>query len=336
VTVARWLGVCALAIAGAARAAAADPTADSEFKRGRELLKAGKFADACAAFAASDKLDPELGTQFNIAQCDEKIGKPVEALRIYRDLAVRDPNADRRKAAGDRTRELAAHVAKLRVQLQLADARPPDLAITLDGADVTAQAVGMFEVDPGTHVIATSATGFAPTHVDVEVPAQAVVVPVVIVIQRQVGAEVVPPSAPPSAPPATVEPPAVPVRPAAVVVAHAPPHRGHRGAYAVAAIIGGVAIAGAGLVVGAHASSLFDTAQQQCPATACSGPQAALANQTVDSARTFGDLSTGLVVGGAVVLAVGVVVFATRPHAEPRVSMQLGAHDAGVAYSVRF
>ena len=321
--------VVALALAFA-RVATAEPTADSEFKRGRELLKAGKFAEACDAFTDSDKLDPQLGTEFNIAQCDEKIGKLVAALRIYRDLAARDTNADRRKASADDAAALAAHTAKLHIQLQVAGAPPPDLAIQLDGSDVTTAAANEIEVDPGMRTITTAASGFTPTRVEVEVPAEGVVVPVVIVIQRLNTVEA--PAPPPVAPPAVAETRTSPHRrlyPAPWVISNA------RRTYTIAAVAGGAALVGIGLVAGAEASSKFGDAQQQCPSP-CSAAQAATANATVDDARKYGFASTVLVSAGGAALAIGAALWLTRPHEAAHVAVSVDAHQAGFAIAGRF
>src|SRR5262249_8883682 len=46
--------------------------AQSLFDEGRKLLKAGKLAEACAAFESSQKLDPAVTTLLNLADCREQ------------------------------------------------------------------------------------------------------------------------------------------------------------------------------------------------------------------------------------------------------------------------
>ena len=128
---ARVLGLLALT----ATAAIAGP-ADDAFKQGRALAKAGKHAEACAAFETSQRLDPSFGTQFNIAQCDEKIGKLATALGLYRALAEHDTNADRRAAAADLGAKLAPRVPRVQVQVT---PTPPDLTVTIDGVAPTCE-----------------------------------------------------------------------------------------------------------------------------------------------------------------------------------------------------
>src|SRR5688572_11377058 len=64
--------------------------AESEFLRGRQLMSEKKVAEACDAFARSQHLDPQFGTQFNLAQCWEQLGKVASAWAAYRELAQRD------------------------------------------------------------------------------------------------------------------------------------------------------------------------------------------------------------------------------------------------------
>src|SRR5207249_214803 len=90
--------------------------ADEAFKRGRDLAKTGDYAGACKAFERSQELDPQLGTLFNIGQCDEKIGKQATALAAYREVIAKDTNEERRKFAADLASKLAARVPKLVVQ----------------------------------------------------------------------------------------------------------------------------------------------------------------------------------------------------------------------------
>ena len=101
----RTLAVLALAsgLALPRWAAAQDTTkADETFHAGRELMKDGKFADACPKFEESQKLDPGLGTQFNLADCQEHLGKLASAWANFGDAA------SRAKAAGQAERAQAA------------------------------------------------------------------------------------------------------------------------------------------------------------------------------------------------------------------------------------
>src|SRR5262245_58083088 len=83
------LGLAAAPVRGVAQPATVQ--AQSLFDEGRKLMKAGKIAQACAAFEASEKLDPVVTTLLNLADCREQNhqlatawGAFVEAQRMAR------------------------------------------------------------------------------------------------------------------------------------------------------------------------------------------------------------------------------------------------------------
>src|SRR5687768_6154338 len=63
-------------------------TAEALFAEGRRLMSSGDFKTACPKFAASQKLDPGLGTSLNLADCYEKSGKTASAWAEFRDAAA--------------------------------------------------------------------------------------------------------------------------------------------------------------------------------------------------------------------------------------------------------
>ncbi len=153
-----WLLLVAVAVC--APIAAADPTpADQAFERGRRLLEAGRYAEACAAFSESQRLDPQLGTEFNLAQCLEKTGKLASALTAYRDVASRDTNGARRTAAADQANALARRVPHLAIQIENP---PPDLVVRIesDGRSTPIDPTKPAEVDLGSYRVIASASGY--------------------------------------------------------------------------------------------------------------------------------------------------------------------------------
>ena len=100
--------VCALVSTAHADDKAA---AESAFLRGRELLKAGKVAEACDSFARSEKLDPQMGTRYNLALCYEQEGRLASAWGLFRELAQRDTNSARKKDSTTRAAAIAPGVA---------------------------------------------------------------------------------------------------------------------------------------------------------------------------------------------------------------------------------
>lgn len=270
-----------LAVLGASTAARAEPSAaDRAFQQGRDQLALGKYAEACTAFATSERLDPQQGTRFNIAQCDEKLGRLVAALAIYLDLAQHDANPARKVIAVKLAADLAARVAHIHLRVTHG---APDLVITLDGVDVTA-APDEIAVDVGMHVVVTSQAG-ASTRTPVEVRAEHA--------DFEVQIDAVAP------PPKRVDDPPV---------AAASPHRHRRSL--VAFTVGGAALA-AGMVVGVLAHRSWDNAQDADARHDISG-----ANQLADQASTRGNVATGLFVLGGIGAVVGLTLYLTAARDE--------------------
>src|ERR1043166_9179048 len=70
----------------AVRIAAAQPSgaqAETLFRQGKDLMAKGKTAEACAAFDASQKLDPTISTLLNQAACREKNEQLATAWGLF-------------------------------------------------------------------------------------------------------------------------------------------------------------------------------------------------------------------------------------------------------------
>lgn len=66
------------------RASAAQvATAQALFEQGRALVIKGRAETACPKFEESQRLDPGLGTQFNLADCYERLGRLASALELF-------------------------------------------------------------------------------------------------------------------------------------------------------------------------------------------------------------------------------------------------------------
>jgi hypothetical protein len=98
------------------RAQSATAQAETLFRQGKELVGQGKFAEACAAFDASQKLEPTIATLLNHASCREKNGQIATAWGLFIDAerqsraATDDPTRQLHKVASD-------HMAKLELRL---------------------------------------------------------------------------------------------------------------------------------------------------------------------------------------------------------------------------
>jgi len=151
---ARALALAAAAVVALAPVASADTSkADALFKKGKKLLGEGKFAQACAAFEASQRAEPTIGTLLNVARCYEEWGKLSTAYDTYAE-ALRQAEADSDDRA-DRIKERVEAIEPTVPTLVIrADSRPVDLVVRLDGKGL---AIGELNVprrlDPGDHAV---------------------------------------------------------------------------------------------------------------------------------------------------------------------------------------
>ena len=109
-------------IAGIARDAHAGDTAAAQalFDQGKKLMKEKKYAEACPKFEESQRLDPGLGTQQNIAFCYESLGRTATAWSLYLDLASQAKaagQADRETKARESAKLLEPKLSKLTIQV---------------------------------------------------------------------------------------------------------------------------------------------------------------------------------------------------------------------------
>ena len=127
--------VATLLVAGAARAQSPQDEAAAEalFLEGRKLIDKGQLREACAKFAASQKLSPGAGTLLNLGDCYEREGRTAAAWATFReaiDAARTAGRADREKMARERAQILEPKLARIQVTIR---SRPEGLALARDG-----------------------------------------------------------------------------------------------------------------------------------------------------------------------------------------------------------
>jgi hypothetical protein len=162
------LAVVALLIVALSPVAARAGEGDEEaarvlFAEGRRLAGAGDYAAACEKFEASYRLDPGIGTNFNLADCEEHLGRTASAWRRF--LAV----AAATKAAGQLDREHVARARALALEARLSSmvvmvpAPPPHVVVRRDGVELPPSLWGVIvPLDPGEHLLEASAPGHRP------------------------------------------------------------------------------------------------------------------------------------------------------------------------------
>jgi hypothetical protein len=172
-------------IAAAAAPAFADREADLVegkrlFEEGRALLGRGEFAGACAKFARSLEFDHHaIGTQLNLAECNQKLGHFAEAWRWF-DTAANEFNGDER-ATWARGQADALLPRLMSVVVKVPHPTIPGLKVTIGGRSVQLATEIHDLDDPGSvEVVVTAPTrarfvqtvrGIAGATVTVEVPA---------------------------------------------------------------------------------------------------------------------------------------------------------------------
>jgi serine/threonine-protein kinase len=134
-----------------------------------KLMQAKRFSDACPKLEESQRIDPGLGTQYNLADCYEKTGKTASAWINFSevaDAALKDGNAERERVARGRAAAVQQHLSYLTVRVE----RPvAGLAVKRDGVEMRATTFGIASpMDPGTHVIEVSAPNKHPYRTSVE------------------------------------------------------------------------------------------------------------------------------------------------------------------------
>jgi tetratricopeptide (TPR) repeat protein len=123
-------GSLALALVASSVRAFAQPAgaqAEVLFRQGRELMAAGKLAEACAAFEESQKLEAATTTLLNLANCRELNGQLATAWGLFLDAmrqtrgASDDATQKLHDAAKNHADKLEPRVSKLTIKVPAED-----------------------------------------------------------------------------------------------------------------------------------------------------------------------------------------------------------------------
>src|SRR4051794_14833575 len=119
----RAIAVMFVLWSSAALAQPAGAQAEVLFRQGRDLLAAGKVAEACTAFDESQKLEPAVTTLLNLAACREKLGQLATAWGHFLEAARQTRSASdaatqqHHEVATTRARKLEPRVSKLTINV---------------------------------------------------------------------------------------------------------------------------------------------------------------------------------------------------------------------------
>ena len=236
------LGLAALSGSLPVQAQASPATraaADALFEDGRRFMSENKYAEACPKLEESQRVDPGVGTLYNLSVCYEAIGRTASAWVGFREvaqMALTAGQADREKAARGKASALEPKLMRLKITVQGANA---GIEVKRDGAVVSPALWGTaVPLDPGKHRVSASAPGKEPWEITVQLdqPGGMVNVEVPPLLDHKAGA---PPPLPPPGdtkpPPGRHRRPGVPPPPLAgeerpaPLVDDAGGHHGHRG-----------------------------------------------------------------------------------------------------------
>jgi hypothetical protein len=303
-----------------AQSASEQAAAEALFKQGRELMAAGKYAEACAKLAESERIDPAAGTALNLATCYERGGQLASAWVTYKDaarLAQRASQPERARLARQKVDELEPRLPTLTIVVGTGKDRS-DLQVKRDGEGVgRAEWDTPIPVDPGGHTVEASAPGFQAwqTRVDVAGPG------------TKASVEVPALEPLPAPPPASTALPApastaAPVSSAAPPPATPPPPNGS-GQRTIGVVVGGLGLGSAvlGAVFGAKARSDNNDAKTHCLIDSACDAAGISSTQDAQHAATY---STVLFAAGGVLLATGVVLYVTAPSSRSGAAASVG------------
>ena len=315
-----WLLALAWALTASMSAQAAPTASDKAaaqalFDDGLREMKAGEPTRACVAFEESLRLDPAMGTRFQLAQCYEAVGRTASAWAAYLELA------DLARSSGQTNREVvardrAAAVAPKLSHLVVSVATPSGEGFEVQRDNVTlgpAQWGVPIPIDPGTYEVTATAPSKQTWHGQVKVPGEGgtATLEVPPLLDLLVASPLAPAAPRPDSvlPPA---PPAPPVRP----TSHLQRELG------IAATSVGVAAVGVGIGLGFVAKSEYDSVGDHCQGMTCDSSGL----RTTSSARSLGDGATVLVGVGAALAAGGLVVWLTAKSSRstPRTALHVG------------
>ena len=130
------------------------------FYDARQLMERGRFNEACPKLEESLRLDAGMGTRFNLADCNEHIGKLATAWAGFLEVAAESRatnQAERATLARKRAALLEPRLPKLVVEVT---ASGPALQVQRDGVLIGTAVFGTaIPVDAGTHRVVATAPG---------------------------------------------------------------------------------------------------------------------------------------------------------------------------------
>jgi len=289
-----------------ARAASDAATAEALFTEARGRMAHGDYAAACPELEESQRLDPGMGTLFNLGDCYEHLGRTASAWAAFLDVAsqAKSQNQPAREAdARARAAALAPKLAHLSLVVPAEVAKTVGLVVKRDDIDVGKPQWGLvLPIDPGDHVVTATAPGKRPWTTPVSVAP---------------GAKV------------SLELPVLVAATSAAAPEKSAPERtsfGAQRAAGVAALGVGVAALAVGSIEGLMSMSKKSDGDKNCSGAICN----AQGVSDRDDARAAGNVSTVAFIVGGAMIAAGVLLYVLAPKTRTTTTAQTVLGPAGV------
>jgi tetratricopeptide (TPR) repeat protein len=277
--------------------------AREQFERALALQTGGDWAGALALLKEVIAVKPTPQVRFNIALCEERLGRLVTALGDY-ELAASDAEAEK---ADQVLREVDARLESLKARVPRVVVSRGDGAdaatISLDGVSLGDSVLNApLPVDPGPHVVEATGAGYQPFKQSFRVAEQQSITIQVKLVPTPVIAELVAP-----VPPA----PTQNVRTAGYIV----------GGAGLASLLA----SGAMFYLRHNAISELD---KECGADRMSCPDSA--RSTIDRGKLYSTLGSVTLAVGAVGVGLGAVLVVVGGHSSEQANLAIapGAVDA--------
>jgi hypothetical protein len=319
--------VASLALASALQLAGAPALAQNNnnkatavvlFKRGRRLMEAKRYSEACPFFADSYRLDPSGGTLLNLAYCNEQDNRTATAWAYYQDLqdrSVREKRLDRARYAKDRLDALEPKLPRWTLVMG-PNEKLAGVEVLRDGQSVPSRLWGTpIPVDPGNHQVEVWAPEYKRVTLTFRAAAGQPVATEVPPLESQPSAAAAPPSEPGPTPPTVI----IEAPPESAPTAEAPPPargRPDTGRTVTGAVLGGVGALGLGLgtYFGLTAFARDDDVENLCGGPdGCEGEKRDRANDYLKEGRIYAHLSTASFGVGVIGLGLGAYFLFSSP-----------------------
>lgn len=162
-----------LALSPRAALAQGDGAKDKEVaralaERGFELFEQGEAEKAIVSFRMAERRIHSPVHQLFIARAQTKLGRFVEALAVYEEIAREKVPAGSPKPFFEAQNDARSELESLRsrtpsIKIDIIGVSPAGAKVTIDGKPVKTEALGVPQrIDPGKHTIVASADGGSP------------------------------------------------------------------------------------------------------------------------------------------------------------------------------